>query len=358
MFHGMPAIRFLRWNAKAGHDARRVACRRQAEGPCIFTAELGRAFIAHVKRGGGDALAGGRQQGARAQQPDAFLVLQGAHGGDGLEVAVEGRYAHHRLFGQCLHRQRLVEIAAYHGDRAADAGHRRVGRGDLAQHGAMRPLQYPVQDFPLIGGCQRGDIKRPVHQAQHAHPGVHQFLGHGRHRKPGHRAFRPGRFRQVGQQAGNDGRIERQRHGQVGFARGGRPDGADGRQVDRHHEIIRGAVVQHFFADRHRLAALQDQVDHRLIHGRQFVFGDGALHHGHARDAGFRQPVLRLGGQGPAVRSIAYPWRHLNRKPDKCTSTQTSEKQDRAGLRQEAARKTHPLTPTMVALPHTSRSFK
>ncbi|MNT53291.1 hypothetical protein D3C72_1903730 [compost metagenome] len=69
-------------------------------------------------------------------------------------------------------------------------------------------------------------------------------------------------------------------------------DRADGRQIDRHDEIGRGVVVEAALAHSNRLAALQDEVDHRLVDRRQFVFGNGAPDHGDARNPGFRPPVL------------------------------------------------------------------
>ncbi|OUI98579.1 hypothetical protein HK20_06050 [Acetobacter sp. DsW_54] len=79
--------------------------------------------------------------------------------------------------------------------------------------------------------------------------------------------------------------------GQIGIADSIRTHLANSGQIQRHHEIASRIVSHCPFADRHRLAAGQDDVDHRIIDRCQFVLWYRSLHHRHARDTGLGTPI-------------------------------------------------------------------
>lgn len=318
-------------------DSRGILAGRQAKYARVVAAELGGALVADGMGGGADALAAGRQQRAGVQQADLLLVLHRAQCRDGLEVAMEGRDAHGRAIGQIGHAQRQRVVAADVADGLVDACQRRIGHGDVAQHPAQRSLQHAVEDFPLVGGRQRRNIACMAHQAQHPDPGIEQGGRHAGHGKTMLAvASPPGSIRggigQVCQQAGNDAGIERQADRQIRFSPGGRVHRARRRQAHGHDEIRRRVVVQSLAADRHRLAATQNQIEHGLVHGRQLVRGDRPLYHGDAGNACLRAPIARVRGQGLKFAELLF---HAGLDPGRRHTGKKKQKQ--AGSGQEMA---------------------
>ena len=71
-----------------------VAQRRCAKLAAVFAAELGGAFVSHLKSGAGRVQMLHQHESAGLVQSHPFLVLQGAHAGHGAKMVVKGRRAH------------------------------------------------------------------------------------------------------------------------------------------------------------------------------------------------------------------------------------------------------------------------
>jgi hypothetical protein len=172
------------------------------------------------------------------------------------------------------------------------------GVASCPQHASLWSLQHAVQDLALVGRRQRRRSRGALHQAQHAHPRIHQFGGdsgdvEGLGLRRGLTAPGGG-VGGVAQQRCDDARVQRQAHRQVRFAAAGRVHGTHRRQVHGHDEIGGRVVVEGLLTHRHGFAALQDQVDHRLVYGRQGMLRDLALHHGNAGNTRMGAPVLGM----------------------------------------------------------------
>jgi hypothetical protein len=183
-------------------DSVRILRGRKPKHLRVVAAELCRTFIADLEGSCHDTLRIRHHQCSGLEQAHAFLILQRAQVGHGLEVAVEGRDAHRRPLGQALDAYGLGEVLADPLYREVDTGHCAVGRRDLSQHPAKGALKHAENDLALVHRGQGCDGIGVTHQPQHSNPGVHEISGHRCDRKAGRVIETTGRFGQVGEQRG------------------------------------------------------------------------------------------------------------------------------------------------------------
>nr|WP_235949153.1 hypothetical protein [Paenibacillus glycinis] len=118
----MPAVIPPAHTAAGRHDDRSdILQRRTSEQPFIFPAELRRALVTDPQR----RIRHVRpveQQPARLLKPQALLILQRSHGGDGFEFGVQIRSAHVSQFREFFDRKGAVEVRFDPVDHFGDAG--------------------------------------------------------------------------------------------------------------------------------------------------------------------------------------------------------------------------------------------
>src|SRR5215475_4690308 len=90
-----------------------------------------------------------QHQPSRLLQSNLFLILQRAHGRDGLETMVERRRTHARLARDSLDPEWRRVIPFEPTDRPVDRHHPLIGHCDLSQAIAIFAGKHTVENLPL-----------------------------------------------------------------------------------------------------------------------------------------------------------------------------------------------------------------
>src|SRR6185369_13026064 len=128
---------------------RDVPQRRCPEQTVVFTAELGRALVADLKRCGRGIQALCQHQPPGFLQAELLLELQRAEGGNGPEVVMEGGTAHAGLGREIIDTELLGEITLKPVDCPGYLLTLAPRRRNLAQTLPLISHQQPVDDPPL-----------------------------------------------------------------------------------------------------------------------------------------------------------------------------------------------------------------
>ena len=146
-----------------------------AEEAAVFAVELAGAFVADFKGCAGGVEACGEDAEAGGVKAEAFLVLKGAHGGEGAEVVVEGGNAHLGEGGEVFDAEGFVVVGLEPGDGAGGAVALFAEGGDGAQVFAEGALEEAIDDFALHEGAEEGDVAGGVEEVEQAGAGGEHF---------------------------------------------------------------------------------------------------------------------------------------------------------------------------------------
>lgn len=143
-----------------------------AEQAAVFAIELAGGFITDFKGGGGGIAALVEHEGTGGLETKLLLVLDGAHGGEGAEVVVEGGDTHAGDLGELLDAERFVVIVAEPVDGFGGALALVALRGDGAEASAFRAVEDAVDDLALDERAEEGNVLWGVEQLEEPAEGI------------------------------------------------------------------------------------------------------------------------------------------------------------------------------------------